>query len=408
MTTTPTSARTGRRTHRARYLLAAGAVVAGSCGVLAAGGLAASSSDDTVELLLGDLNDLTGGASYVGQGNSNALQIFADEVNAAGGVVVGDTVYLLAFQTEDSKSDPSGAVAAYRKLRSSGVNFIFGPTSGGVTPAVLPLIDADSGVIVFPLTTLNDITDGERIVRPAPEVASWDTTLSEFLIGRSYGTVAYLTDQNNAAYLNAQPALVEAVEAAGTVTVAQEYMKVGDTDFSAQLTKIASLEPDALVLRAYLGEIVAIQRKVRELGIEADIIWEAAAHSSDIVQLIEPAEMEGVINCRGLDLETAISGGSAIAQQLDETMLERYGIHASNQSFAAWDSMAVFVAAVQQAESVEPDAVLAALLTLAPDDVETIQRFTPTAAGTILDETGQSSTPGSCTPWDGEAWGAPL
>ena len=57
----------------------------------------------------------------------------------------------------------------------------------------------------------------------------------------------------------------------GIEVLTTETFAKGDTDFSAQLTKIQALEPDAIVLSALAEEAANIMIQARQLGIPEDV-----------------------------------------------------------------------------------------------------------------------------------------
>jgi branched-chain amino acid transport system substrate-binding protein len=77
------------------------------------------------------------------------------------------------------------------------------------------------------------------------------------------------------------------LEAAGIRIDATETFQKGDVDYSAQLTKIKSVKPDAIVVSGLAEETANIIRQARELGIPQSIpiIGANAAISSKLAEL---------------------------------------------------------------------------------------------------------------------------
>ena len=88
----------------------------------------------------GDIDGLD--AATGGQIAQRGYQLWADTVNKAGGLAIGDKKYQVDLIVQDCKSDPAtGADATSRLATEEGVNAIFGascPSSWSITIAVAP------------------------------------------------------------------------------------------------------------------------------------------------------------------------------------------------------------------------------------------------------------------------------
>ena len=67
-------------------------------------------------LVLGVNDALTGGGAVYGLPQANAVQMAADEINAAGGIKAGSITYKLKVITSDDKANPTEATNSVRKL----------------------------------------------------------------------------------------------------------------------------------------------------------------------------------------------------------------------------------------------------------------------------------------------------
>ena len=130
--------------NRRRFLTRAGFVVGGvavgpsflaACGGDKGGGGEAS---DTFKV--GAVLELSGESATGGQIAQRGYQLWADTVNKAGGLPIGDKKYQVDLIVQDCKSDPAtGADAASRLITEDGVNAIFGAYTSGVQLAMDPI-----------------------------------------------------------------------------------------------------------------------------------------------------------------------------------------------------------------------------------------------------------------------------
>lgn len=130
--------------NRRRFLTRAGLVMGGAvagpsflaaCGGEKGGGGAAS---DTFKV--GAVLELSGDSATGGQIAQRGYQMWADTVNKAGGIAIGDKKYKVDLVVQDCKSDPAtGADAASRLVTEENVNAMFGAYTSGVQIAMDPI-----------------------------------------------------------------------------------------------------------------------------------------------------------------------------------------------------------------------------------------------------------------------------
>ena len=114
---------------------------------LALGATASLAKDRTLDI--GVTDALTGGAAVYGLPQANAVQMAAEEINAAGGIKVGDDVYKLNVIAYDDKANPTEASNAVRKLIDrDGVKYILGFCCSGATGAVASFISNEDAVML--------------------------------------------------------------------------------------------------------------------------------------------------------------------------------------------------------------------------------------------------------------------
>lgn len=106
------------------------------------------------EIEWGSMFELSGPLQGFGAPSADGVRLAVDEINAAGGFQVGDTIYTIKLIEHDTESDVSKTIdIATGLIRDSGVNVIFGPSSIG---------DAETTQITQPLQVLNICPCPER------------------------------------------------------------------------------------------------------------------------------------------------------------------------------------------------------------------------------------------------------
>jgi branched-chain amino acid transport system substrate-binding protein len=129
-----------RRRFLTRAGLVAGGVVAGPSLLAACGGGQQGGGGATDKFKVGAVLELSGESATGGQIAQRGYQLWADTVNKAGGLAIGDKKYQVDLVVQDCKSDPAtGADAASRLATQEGVNAMFGAYTSGVQLAMDPI-----------------------------------------------------------------------------------------------------------------------------------------------------------------------------------------------------------------------------------------------------------------------------
>jgi len=236
--------------------------VVGCSGSGASGG---QSGGSTGPIKVGAILSLTGPYAALGASEKNALELEAKRINDAGGID-GRQVEVII---EDDATDEAKAVAAATKLiEQDKVVAILGATGTGQSMAVRTVIDR-AGVPQISMAGGNAITGKfDKLVYQTP----WPNSIVvPFVLkkmaadGRS--KVAVISDTSG--YGKDGLAIITTdAPTAGLTLVANEVFKPGDTDFSAQLTKVKSSGADSVLLWTAGKEGAAIVKQAESLGIK--------------------------------------------------------------------------------------------------------------------------------------------
>ncbi len=248
---------------------------------------------------IGAIMPMTGPVSLYGTGTVNAIKIAVDEINKAGGINGKQIEFL--YEDDEGKSDKS--VLAYKKLVSQNkVDIIIGCLTSDCSLAVAPLAQADKIPMISTSSTNLKVTQaGDFIFRTCYLDPFQGTGCANYAfkdLGKK--TAAIMYDNAN----DYSKGLADAFEAAftaagGTISNKEAYTK-GDTDFSAQLTKIKGSTPELLFLPDYYSTVSLIAKQVRSLGM-ADVVMMGGDGWDEIVNNAG----EEVVGCYYLNHFTA-------------------------------------------------------------------------------------------------------
>lgn len=269
--------------------------LAGGLGILtmalgqAAPGLAQSKEPVTI----GAIEILTGPNNKYGVAIKNGFDLALEEVNKSGGVLGGRP---LEIAYEDSAGNKEQAINAARQLiGAKKVPLILGPTLSNEMFAVGPVVNGRKIPIVGTSTTANGITAiGPYVFRTSlPEADVVPVTLKTAKEKLGVKKVAVMYGNDDAFTKSAYDVMKGALEKLGIEVLTTETFGSKDADFSAQLTKIKSLNPDAIVVSALVeaGSGILLAKKalgfpqsVRVIGgngLNAPKVGEIAGEAAD-------------------------------------------------------------------------------------------------------------------------------
>jgi branched-chain amino acid transport system substrate-binding protein len=244
--------------------------------------------DETVKI--GAVFSLTEAAAFAGGYQQEGLQLAIEELNAA-----GDIEYELIL--EDDKTSVDATVAAFEKLADRDqVSVIIGPTLSNMAFTAYPDAQTAGVPALGVSTTAEGIPEiGDYIFRASlPEEVALAASIPAAKETLGMEKVAVLHDSADEFTASAYNTIADVLADEGIEIVVDETFETTDTDFSAQLGKIAEADVDAVILSALPGATVPLVKQARDLDITAPIVGGNAFNSPVLVGALEDAA-EGLI-----------------------------------------------------------------------------------------------------------------
>lgn len=240
---------------------------------LLASTVAGAQAQDKTPVKLGAIEILTGPNSRYGIAIQRGFDLALADINKAGGVLGGRP---LSLAYEDSAGAKEQALNAARKLIGRDkVPLILGPTLSNEMFAAGPVANERKVPIVGTSTTANGITAiGPYVFRTSlPEADVIPVTLKTAQAKFGIKRVAVMYGNDDAFTKSAYDVMKASLEKLGIETLTTETFGSKDSDFSAQLTKIKALNPDAIVLSALVEAASGIELQARQLGIPEKVFF---------------------------------------------------------------------------------------------------------------------------------------
>ena len=301
---------------------------------------------------------LSGPNAAYGMSIRAGLELALETINQHG-VLASQTIDL---KVQDSGGSKEGAINAARLLIGRDhVVAIIGPTLSNEMFAVGPVTNSRGVPTIGTSTTARGITElGENIFRTSlPEADVVPVTLAFAKKARRIKTIALMYANDDAFSKSGFDTMRAAAEAAGLSIVATESFGSKDTDFSAQLTKIQALKPDAVGLSALVEPISGVLLQARRLGFgpETLFIGGNGANSPKLGE-IAGAAADGLIVGSPWSLSKQEPANQAFV-----AAFEAKTSHKPDQFAAqAYDTMFILAEAIDRAGTADPAKIRSALL----------------------------------------------
>jgi branched-chain amino acid transport system substrate-binding protein len=234
---------------------------------------------------------ITGPAAFLGDPENKTLELYVEKINAAGGVL-GRKLQLVSY---DSAGDPEKArTFAKRLIEQDKVDVIVGGTTTGETMAVVPLVDAAQISFISLAGAVVIIEPVKKWVFKTPHT---DRMACEKVFidmqSRKLAKVALITGPGGFDKSMRAECLKVATQHHIDV-IADETYGAGDTDMTAQLTKIKNTAGVQAVLNPGFGQGPAIVTKnYRQIGISVPLYQSHGVASKEFIKLAGAAA-EGV------------------------------------------------------------------------------------------------------------------
>jgi len=350
----------------------------------------------TAELKIGGSIPLTGPPSASGLAFKQGWELACDDVNAAGGIVIGDTAYTLKMLTEDSKGTAEGSTTAATKLcMKEGAKFLMGDIADFAIPP-LYAVTSKAGALLFASSMMNGKNipgsvgqvgpDQPLLIHSAPAMSDLDIIPAQYLV-ENYPNVKKvaliaLAFPDFDSYQDIQTANLAPL---GLSVCAFERMTPDAVDFVPMITRILETKPDCIFLmRSAIAQLPIIFKTAREQGFTGPLMY---SFPTDITYAKLAADDISDVIGTGLYMD-APNLTEAVKKVVADGRAKYGKDDFISDSVLAYDQAMLLTQMIEKAQSIDPTVVESTFETLTnPGDLESI--FGPAYAGG-LETTGVS------------------
>ncbi len=246
-------------------------ILAATCGTLLmiAAGPAGAGHRPSNEVLLGGAISLTGQYAEPAGRQVNALKLWADEVNARGGLLG----HKVALRLLDDKSDTQTSIKLYEKLITEDkVDLLLAPYSSGITEAVANVNERYKMPFVAYGASSTPIWEkGRRYIFNIVAVAE-DYQKGAIHLAQQIGVKKLaIIGQDSLFPRQAGKGAKDWAQKLGIEVVLEENYPAKQTDFTALLQKIKGAGAEAIISNSYFADAAAQLRQMRELNVNVKL-----------------------------------------------------------------------------------------------------------------------------------------
>lgn len=300
------------------------------------------------EIDIAFIGNTTGDYAQYGIPVRNAVMLYFDQLNAAGGIN-GKKVVVKEY---DDKGDGVEAVNAYNLAKENGITAVIGSVLTGTTIALADATYEDN----MPQITASATATGVTVMEDTGEVRTnvfracfidpfQGQKMAEYAVEKLGAKTAAIFYETGSDYSEGlKNAFVVEAERLGLEIVDSEAFATGDKDFKAQMTNIASKNPDVVFCPIYYGEAGLAIQAARQAGCTSTFMGGDGFGS--VKDYASAEELEGTVYCSGY------APGTEDVAQFEKDYCETYNVEEVPNMFAplAYDASMIMAYGLQAAE----------------------------------------------------------
>jgi branched-chain amino acid transport system substrate-binding protein len=356
-----------------KHVLVAVIVLLASAGMAFATGQTESSATGPIKI--GVAGAHTGDLASYGIPSMRAVELYAEKINAAGGID-GRQIELVI---EDDACDVDQAANVATKLLGSQVVAVIGHICSGATEAALPLYN-DSGVLVIsssatnpPLTQSGKYPNFFRTIAPDDAQANTQVRFAVDVLGLKKFAVIHDKDTYGQGLAELAKDMLEAES--GVEVALFEGITANALDYSAIVNKIAASDAEAVIYGGYHPEASKLVTQMKNANLDIAFISDDGVKDNTFIQVAKDYA-EGVYATGPMD-----SGDNPLVTEAITAHQQKYGEEPGAFFLEAYAAAIVLFNAIDVAGSTDFDKIKAALQS---ENVDT------TVGNITFDEKGDS------------------
>jgi branched-chain amino acid transport system substrate-binding protein len=302
---------------------------------------------DTVKI--GFLGALSGDVAMFGKPTLDGMKMAAEEINVAGGIN-GKKIEIVEADNRGDKQE--GASVTQKLISRDNVVAIVGDPTTGITKVAAPIAQKSQVVLLSAGATGPGVVEnGDFIFRDTLlDSVAIPAVIDFFAKDLGYKKVAVITSDNNDYSVGLSQTFRDAAKGKGVEIVAEEKVKDGDKDFSAQVTNIKAKKPDVIFFSGYYTEGALIMKEARKQGMKANMFGGDGLFSPKLIELGGDS-VNGTMSALGFSPEQA---SPVTAKFVEAFKAKHAGAEPGLFDAQGYDAIMLLADSMKRANSVDP------------------------------------------------------
>lgn len=301
---------------------------------------------------IGGLLGLTGSYAALGENEQKAMDLYAKQVNAAGGV----NGHPIELEFADTTSSESEAVNQLRRLATQAeVIGVVGPSSSGEGIAVKPISASLEVPVVVPASSNDIVTpldEAQYMFKEFPATADSLNAQLTYVQEQGWKRVAILAANNGYGQepVEALPSVITQFE--GLELVASETFPPDATDVTAQLSAVARSAPDVVLVWAVNPANAVVARNAATMGFSAVLFHSPGAATPVYLEVAGESANGTLVQGSKIAVPDSIEPADSqheVVTEFVEAWRAGYGSEPNQYAANGWDSMLLLEEALQAA-----------------------------------------------------------
>lgn len=308
---------------------------------------------------------LTGDFAAEGQWAQQSVEIAADLINKKGGVLGKQIEIVVA----DDASNPKDSALAAQKLISQGLTEVIAAYGSSVTAPAADLYDANKVVSVGYGCTAVRLTMEKQ--RPYFfRTAGRDDTQSEYFVDFAVNTLKAKTiaimhdnqDYGKGVAEDAMKFMQPFIDSGEVEIVYYDAITPHESDYSAVVSQIKSLNPDVWFYTAYYAEAALLLKQAREAGVTSIFVGNNSVPTPEFEKIAGVDVIKGSIHLN--EPMPQFLAYPEASEFLDAYKAKYNELPGSIWAVYAADALNALVAAIEKAGTTDPDKVAETMRTM--------------------------------------------
>jgi branched-chain amino acid transport system substrate-binding protein len=309
-------------------------------------------------LKIGFVGSLTGKRSDIGVSARNAVQLYIDEVNKAGGIN-GRKIKIII---KDNEGDTETSELILSEFISDGIQFIIGPLFSQMAETTIKT-SKDKNIFIMSPSMSTPILSGidDNIFRIVYSTNVQSKLLSNYFIAKEHKRIGVVYDLRNKQYTEVlYTEFKKQMENKNIpINLLERINDSKTSNFSEIAKKIHTADIDYLLLILSATDAASIAQQLKKIESKTNLYGVSWTQTNDLIKY-------GGKAVEGMHLVSILRNKEKTKAHVDfdQKFIQKYSTDPSFICVLAYDAIDVLIKGMKNADSLTPDAVKKSILAI--------------------------------------------